>query len=452
MPDYQNLPVGKQTLCEWTSKALKRALTAPNIQARFRQAGIWPLDREVAKSSMAPSTGFKEGRDAVDSRGATGTAGHGAGGVTCPTGHPNSAEPAVTGRAGQSRSVHEARCMHAARTDSDAVYTSDGVDAETAAGGALSDGKLALAPSHPGISEELGGVHYYVDVPNSEDTAYEAGDHDVPLEPGLEEHLQEEGEAGDISTFLALPEIIPARECRRQQPLLDFTKSKILTSRTYTEACERLLAQKVATQAEAKRKAELREVMKETRRREKEKHQMQVAARKAARNAKQEQKSRELAERRASGDAGACPTRGSPLQSPDTAAHTGTTPALPPPCVAELGSFRAASAPNRTAPPTSSALPAFQAPGVPKIHWPQASFQPSPPFWNNPMFGMPHMFHHPLLSHHNGNSPWAPQISMPGNIRGAPNFQGRRLLAEDVATSGSHRDGLETWQCTYSGR
>ena len=98
---------------------------------------------------MAPSTGFKEGRDVVDSCSATGTAGHGAGGMTCPIGHLNSAEPAVTGRAGQSRSAEEARCMHAVHIDSDVVYSSDGVEADTTGGGALSDGEFALAPSPP---------------------------------------------------------------------------------------------------------------------------------------------------------------------------------------------------------------------------------------------------------------------------------------------------------------
>ena len=39
---------------------------------------------------------------------------------------------------------------------------------------------------------------------------------------------------------------------------------------TYTETCEGVLAQKEATQAEAKRKAELQEATKETRRKEKE--------------------------------------------------------------------------------------------------------------------------------------------------------------------------------------
>ena len=108
------------------------------------------------------------------------------------------------------------------------------------------------------------GVHYYVDVPNSEENAYQACDKNVEIDPGFHEHVQEECEAGDISTFLALSKIIPARQRRRQQPLLDFTKSRILTSRTYTKSCERVLAQKEATQAEAKRKADLREATKET--------------------------------------------------------------------------------------------------------------------------------------------------------------------------------------------
>ena len=36
----KNRPMGKQTLCEWTSKALQRALTPSNIRARFRRTGI----------------------------------------------------------------------------------------------------------------------------------------------------------------------------------------------------------------------------------------------------------------------------------------------------------------------------------------------------------------------------------------------------------------------------
>ena len=37
-------PVDKQTRCEWTSQALKTALTPKNIISRFKATGIWPLD------------------------------------------------------------------------------------------------------------------------------------------------------------------------------------------------------------------------------------------------------------------------------------------------------------------------------------------------------------------------------------------------------------------------
>ena len=109
-------------------------------------------------------------------------------------------------------------------------------------------------PGNAGHIGQVGhtNVHYYVDVPNSEESAYAACNRNIQIDPEFQHHLQEESETGDISRFFALHEIISARQCRRQQPLLDFTKSKILTFHTYTETCERVLAQKEATQAEAK--------------------------------------------------------------------------------------------------------------------------------------------------------------------------------------------------------
>ena len=85
----KNQAVGKQTLCEWTSKALKRALTPTNIRAGFRGAGIWPLDQEASKSSMLPSRGFEKGLAGQGRRSVTGAGGGEEGKViTCPTGHP----------------------------------------------------------------------------------------------------------------------------------------------------------------------------------------------------------------------------------------------------------------------------------------------------------------------------------------------------------------------------
>ena len=179
-----------------------------------------------------------------------------------------------------------------------------------------------------------------------------------------------------------------------------------------------------------------------------------MKARKEAQSAKKEERLRSKAKKRLHGtdrmrSSGAPPMPGSPPRSP----HVNTTqfPLRP---IAGIGACAASQALNPTGPPASYALPAFRAPALPQIPWPHDSSQPSPPFWNNPLLGMPHMFLHPFLSHHNGNSPWVPQLSMPdiGDVRAAPNFQDVRLLADDVATSGSHKHGVETWQGTYSGR
>ena len=79
-----------------------------------------------------------------------------------------------------------------------------------------------------------------------------------------------------------MPKIIPARQCKHAQPLLNFSKSKILTLHAYTEGCEHVLAQKEATEAEARRMVVERLATKESRPKEKEDHQVEVMARKEA--------------------------------------------------------------------------------------------------------------------------------------------------------------------------
>ena len=67
----------------------------------------------------------------------------------------------------------------------------------------------------------------------------------------------------DISDFLALPQLIPAKKKKRQQPLLDYTYSQILTSREYIIRMEQVLIQKQATAVAVKRKKEEKEANKE---------------------------------------------------------------------------------------------------------------------------------------------------------------------------------------------
>ena len=53
---------------------------------------------------------------------------------------------------------------------------------------------------------------------------------------------------------LSLPELIPTKTRRKQQPLLDYTKSIILTSRDYMKGLEELLAKKQTTSVATQKK------------------------------------------------------------------------------------------------------------------------------------------------------------------------------------------------------
>ena len=59
-------------------------------------------------------------------------------------------------------------------------------------------------------------LHYYVHFLNGDESTYLREDRNVEIDQQFHHQLQEREQAGDISTFLALPEIIPARQCRRQ--------------------------------------------------------------------------------------------------------------------------------------------------------------------------------------------------------------------------------------------
>jgi len=50
----------KQTLAQWVSSGLRKALSDKNIKSGFRVSSILPLDREVARCHMRPSDVFKQ--------------------------------------------------------------------------------------------------------------------------------------------------------------------------------------------------------------------------------------------------------------------------------------------------------------------------------------------------------------------------------------------------------
>ena len=148
---------------------------------------------------------------------------------------------------GQRRGREGSPLESALKTDAEVVGAEEtvGADVDT-------EPQVRYARSQEDQRADMRPCHYYVDVPHAEENMYDVHECNVPIDPQFHADLEEHN--NDISQFLALPEVILTRKRKRQQPLLDFSKSKILTSLAYTQACEELLAQRTSREAEAKRK------------------------------------------------------------------------------------------------------------------------------------------------------------------------------------------------------
>ena len=161
--------------------------------------------------------------------------------------------------------------------------------------------------------------HFYVDVLGADDSTYDVLERHVPIDPAFHAHLQEQ-EEDNISQFFALPEVILVTKRKRTQLFMDFMKSKILTSAEYTQCYKDVLAQRLAHEAETKRKAVLKEANRETRLREKEERQREVRERAIAREAQRQERQRLESERRATNGRRRCQGAGGvPIDAVPTA-------------------------------------------------------------------------------------------------------------------------------------
>jgi hypothetical protein len=54
-----NQGAGKDTLAQWVSLSLHKALTENNIKKGFSGTGIWPLNEHAVNAMLAPSESFR---------------------------------------------------------------------------------------------------------------------------------------------------------------------------------------------------------------------------------------------------------------------------------------------------------------------------------------------------------------------------------------------------------
>jgi hypothetical protein len=175
----------KEILAAWTYKALQRALTVENIQAGFRRTGIYPLNHSTMDSSMGPATNFGEvGQDEH----------------TCqmPSQESTGKFPGIT--------IEEV---------------------------------LLEDPEVP-----YNNTHYLVNVEDSEGE----GDLQFPCSQdiaGNQEQLASPGGVGIIPGVLTLPTVpVPSSRPPTSEPLVDYSKSILLTSDAYLTQMEHLAAKR----------------------------------------------------------------------------------------------------------------------------------------------------------------------------------------------------------------
>ena len=190
----------KTDLCEWTSQTLEKSLTAKNIKFGFKKTGIWPFNEHAVLGSMQPSRGFEENQEGY--------------------------VPSLINESKGEESGGGEECVHGDHEQNEEPAAIGGVNVST---------------------------HFYVDVPNPEESNYERGEQHIAIDPGFLEDVQTSNN-NNIAHFLSLPELIPAKRRKRQQPLLDFTQSIILTSKDYSKGLEEILAQKEAIATAALKK------------------------------------------------------------------------------------------------------------------------------------------------------------------------------------------------------
>lgn len=204
----------KQVLAQWVSVGLQRALTVSNIQAGFRSTGIWPLNPRAVDKYLAPSEQFVQ----VD-------------GEVADAGTDSEEEPEHGG--GEDHVLEEIASDRIPSSQPSRHHFYVGTDDSSGRAASDSDqdrdGDDVMRPV-AGSGNEQGR-----DPPS---------DREVNIAPT------------PIETFLQLPEVPvnPRRRRNREEPLIDYSKSIMMTSEEYLRSMELKARRKEDARLESERR------------------------------------------------------------------------------------------------------------------------------------------------------------------------------------------------------
>ena len=201
--------VEKEELASWVSKALRKAFDPQNILSRFRACRIWPLDPNKVNSKLEPN----ECNATTDTNNDVDIADGGNNGETTDDDDDEIDEPVA---------IEELPITK---------HQSEDVDFST---------RAPYTQYYVNISEEEQNEiqEERVVAPNSEVTT-----------------IEDRGEAEqNLSQFLILPSTTPTKKRQKQQPLIDCSKSQIMTSEQYISNMEQIAAARERAEAERQNK------------------------------------------------------------------------------------------------------------------------------------------------------------------------------------------------------
>ena len=251
-------PATKSTLAHWVHLALRKALTKDNIKSGFRATGIYPVNPAALNSYLAPSEIFATSTDAAAA------------------GNPS--ENHQASQVNNGTAEHENDGMQ--EPDEPILESNFPVDEARSLEMEIEFAEIPdSSASHFFVTPELGDCEEGAAQIASIDNA--------------------EGEPESITRFLTLPTITTRACSRSRDPLLDFTKSKILTSDEYTAAVERLNDAKESAAREKERLRTEKDALRQRKAAEKEACAIELAEARARRLQEKEEAARVKAMRAA---------------------------------------------------------------------------------------------------------------------------------------------------------
>ena len=250
----------------WVSKGLERALTTQNITAGFRTTGIFSLNKEAVDAYMGPAQQFGSGHRNIDEGGGSGG-----------TGGSNAAAQVRT-RSGDGPESERTLQPGDCESDTSSSGTSDRV---------LQELRGDMVPT----SQPMPVHHFVVGTAGAKSAPDTDSDHSTASLTQQTAALGEDPVAPPlpppIASLLALPGVAVAPSCKvrnSQEPLVDYSRSLLLTSDDYIAAME----EKSRRREEARVQAEIHREQAQQRRQEKEEEKMQKNLDKAEQEAHKE--------------------------------------------------------------------------------------------------------------------------------------------------------------------